>query len=982
MDRFIVENRLKWIPYNKFENIEYLNKGGFGIIYKATYNGTELVLKCFNHLNNSDEELNEFLNQRKIIYSLHRIINILGFTKNPVTSNFMLIMEYANKGNLRECLPEIKNDWNYKLLMLLRIIDGLNRIHRKGLIHCDFHDGNILFIECKHAYSSSSGAYGAYISDYLGSYQSAKSFLGKDNIYGVIPFMAPEVLRGRPYTPASDIYSFSIIMWEFTSGIPPFNNRAHDFQLALSICKGERPEIIENTPQRYIDLMKRCWDEDPLRRPSASEVKAIIKEWFTFLLGFTINDIGGELRDNIIMEFNKNVPTGYNNSITETHLQACYTSRLLSFTSVKLNDVLLKQEFFELEKIAETYYQSSQNEIKENRLVYQNIQIELINLQQRNSQFEQDNQNLELNLTVQTEEFTKKENILQAQITHLQNEKQALADNLTKQLEQNEMTTQQYQIQINLLSEEKNNLQDQLTQKETIFQGLKDQYKNQLIQFQNNYKQMDDENLKLEKIAETYYQSSQNELKEKQFAYQNIQMELINLQQKFERDVQNLRLNLAEKENTLQAQITNLQNEKQALVNNLTKQLEQNEMTTQQFQIQINKLNQEKNSLQDQLTQKETNIQELKDQYENQLIQFQSNHEQIEDENLKLKKIAESSQNELKEIQAELERNTKLQQQKIDQLQQSEKENDNLYQKNVKLANQLEKRLQQNALPNNELSNYQLEVSNQSYGMNLNNDITKLNDSLKKYITDLNQNVIINIEEIKKLLLLYKCPTKITSQRDDRLLIQTVLQRHIIETIISHATVYFQSTGQHYHLESDIINKASSLSTLLTNISKYRTGNDKIAHEALTKLRKQIYLILNSYGFANIYEENNTTYEHPFIVDCKKKLNSIINELRVVKDQEKIVVENLAATIISEVIKIFWFRLKVDESVVQYVWIPSNVKVDKIFMEKNNCDEIDDEENLYVDLCYFPLIGKNLTSNDQKVYIPAKVIVQKNYHHI
>ncbi|POG81950.1 hypothetical protein GLOIN_2v1503944, partial [Rhizophagus irregularis DAOM 181602=DAOM 197198] len=37
-----------------------------------------------------------------------------------------------------------------------------------------------------------------------------------DNIYGVLPYMAPEILRYKPYTPASDIYSFSMIMWEFT----------------------------------------------------------------------------------------------------------------------------------------------------------------------------------------------------------------------------------------------------------------------------------------------------------------------------------------------------------------------------------------------------------------------------------------------------------------------------------------------------------------------------------------------------------------------------------------------------------------------------------------------------------------------------------------------------------------------------------------------------------------------------------------------
>ena len=160
-------------------------------------------------------------------------------------------MDYANKGNLRENLTRIvKNNWNQKLYMLYRIITGLSDIHEKNLIHCDFHDGNIL----NHNDNNKDKI---YISD-LGLCQPVKLFLKKYDIYGVLPFMAPEVLRGKSYTLASDIYSFSMIMWELTSGISPFNDRAHDLQLSLSICKGERPEIIENTPQCYVDLMKKC----------------------------------------------------------------------------------------------------------------------------------------------------------------------------------------------------------------------------------------------------------------------------------------------------------------------------------------------------------------------------------------------------------------------------------------------------------------------------------------------------------------------------------------------------------------------------------------------------------------------------------------------------------------------------------------------------------------------------------------------------
>ncbi|POG78763.1 hypothetical protein GLOIN_2v1534739, partial [Rhizophagus irregularis DAOM 181602=DAOM 197198] len=59
---FILKKKLRWIPYNKFKNVEYLNEGGFGTIFKATWlkNNEEVILKCHKNLN---ENLNEFLKE-------------------------------------------------------------------------------------------------------------------------------------------------------------------------------------------------------------------------------------------------------------------------------------------------------------------------------------------------------------------------------------------------------------------------------------------------------------------------------------------------------------------------------------------------------------------------------------------------------------------------------------------------------------------------------------------------------------------------------------------------------------------------------------------------------------------------------------------------------------------------------------------------------------------------------------------------------
>ncbi|POG60115.1 kinase-like domain-containing protein, partial [Rhizophagus irregularis DAOM 181602=DAOM 197198] len=150
-----------------------------------------------------------------------------------------------------------------KLQLLRKIILGLKVIHESNLTHGDFHDGNILI----------SANYEIFISD-LGLCKPINNLHYKTNeIYGVLPFMAPEILRNNPYTLKSDIYSLSMIMWEFTSGIPPFNNNAHDHNLILDICEGERPKIIKNTPKCYIDLMNKCWDLEPKNRPTIAELE-------------------------------------------------------------------------------------------------------------------------------------------------------------------------------------------------------------------------------------------------------------------------------------------------------------------------------------------------------------------------------------------------------------------------------------------------------------------------------------------------------------------------------------------------------------------------------------------------------------------------------------------------------------------------------------------------------------------------------------
>ncbi|CAI2164083.1 14557_t:CDS:2 [Funneliformis geosporum] len=107
------------------------------------------------------------------------------------------------------------------------------------------------------------------------------SSIDKKGTYGVLPYIAPEILQGNPLTETADIYSFGIIMWTLSAGIRPWCNRPHDFKLASEICNGIRPDIIDGTPYDYVKLMTQCWHSDISKRPTASEIYDLLGSWIT-----------------------------------------------------------------------------------------------------------------------------------------------------------------------------------------------------------------------------------------------------------------------------------------------------------------------------------------------------------------------------------------------------------------------------------------------------------------------------------------------------------------------------------------------------------------------------------------------------------------------------------------------------------------------------------------------------------------------------
>jgi serine/threonine protein kinase len=131
---------------------------------------------------------------------------------------------------------------------------SLRVIHEKNFIHRDFHSGNIFLSE--------SDTYQHWQIGDLGLTRHANDISLNNDIYGIISYTAPEILKCDKYSKESDIYSMSMIMWELTTGRKPFDNVENDLnetELILAIIDGKRPEITNDTPECFSSLMKKCW---------------------------------------------------------------------------------------------------------------------------------------------------------------------------------------------------------------------------------------------------------------------------------------------------------------------------------------------------------------------------------------------------------------------------------------------------------------------------------------------------------------------------------------------------------------------------------------------------------------------------------------------------------------------------------------------------------------------------------------------------
>ncbi|CAG8492075.1 18082_t:CDS:2 [Racocetra fulgida] len=248
-----------------------------------------------------------------------------------------------------------REKWDDTTARYVSIAIGLMRLHKKDLIHRNLHSGNVFMTSSM-----------TLLGDIKLPILFKDNLPINDGVYGVLPYMAPEILRNQQFTKDSDIYSFGIIMWELAFGKKPFSNRAHNLHLATDICDGIHPEFDSEIPEYYTSLIKRCLDLDPLARPDAEQLYRTLGEWLC-MINVPDSDIAKQFNE---AGENQNL-SNYKPSLNDIHPEAVYTSRRYKFESLELPNIIFTKTNERRERLAVRQYMANETKLC-------NIKLEMI----------------------------------------------------------------------------------------------------------------------------------------------------------------------------------------------------------------------------------------------------------------------------------------------------------------------------------------------------------------------------------------------------------------------------------------------------------------------------------------------------------------------------------------------------------------------------------------------------------------------------
>lgn len=229
---------------NRYRLTAQQGSGGMAVIYKAIDMalGRSVAVKILRpSLTDDPAFLARFRNEARSVANLtHPNIVTVHDVGNDGPTHY-IVMEFVEGQDLKRIIrSEGQLAPDRALNIAIQICAGIGFAHRAGLVHADVKPQNILVTRDDVVKVTDFGIAQALTDTQPGEKQTV--------VWGSPHYFAPEQARGERPSPASDVYSIGIVLFEMLTGRLPYTG-TNQQELALAHIRDRVPMVTEVNPQ-------------------------------------------------------------------------------------------------------------------------------------------------------------------------------------------------------------------------------------------------------------------------------------------------------------------------------------------------------------------------------------------------------------------------------------------------------------------------------------------------------------------------------------------------------------------------------------------------------------------------------------------------------------------------------------------------------------------------------------------------------------
>ncbi len=280
---------------------ECLGRGGMGVVYRAldTKLRRPVALKLLRpDLVADPDRRSRLVQEARAAASLSHPAIAQVYDIDEAEGDLFIAMEFIDGRTVSRLIAAGELDLMGSIEIALQVSDGLAKAHAQGLIHRDIKSDNIMVTRDGHAKlldfglaklfePGSEGGIGAATASTLdrtatqtmaGAAAATQTMTG--TVRGTVNYMSPEQARGRTLTPASDVFSLGVVLYEMICGDRPFKGETPlDTMHAIAFEEPQPVTIVgRNLPFQLRRILTRCLSKKAEDRyPDAQSLAAELK---------------------------------------------------------------------------------------------------------------------------------------------------------------------------------------------------------------------------------------------------------------------------------------------------------------------------------------------------------------------------------------------------------------------------------------------------------------------------------------------------------------------------------------------------------------------------------------------------------------------------------------------------------------------------------------------------------------------------------